>query len=229
MRTSILRQWIKRPPRGGVAVVIDVMRFSTTLCALLSAGRRTIRVAKDPRSLLRAPDLAYSDVFSELEFRSCGRRFDNSPHQVFQSRAVRRPAYVATTTGSRAVFAASRADRVLIGCFANFNSLIRRLKRARGPVRLLPAASPTPHPGAVEDELCARAVVEALRGDRHAGEKALARLRATPRAAQFLRARPLWGQKDLAYCLALDKLPVLPGIAFPSGGGAVARVRSEAR
>ena len=225
-RVSIVRDWSRRPPRGGVAVVIDVLRFSTTLCSLVRAGRRRIRVARDPQSLQQTPGIDYADVFSELDFAAKGRRFDNSPHQAIAARAPGRAAFVTTTTGSRAAFASRGARRVLIGCFANFEVLIRRLSRVRGAVRLVPAATAAACPGSVEDECCASAIVEALRGDPEAGGKALARLRQSPRVAQFLRARPRWGHEDLAYCLNLNRLPVLPELVFGPGREPVlARVR----
>src|SRR5512140_2575578 len=93
-KVSIVRDWPRRPPRGGVAVVIDVLRFSTTLCALVRSGRRKIRVARDPEALRQAAGLDFSDVFSELDFKSKGRRFDNSPHQAMAARAPARAAYV---------------------------------------------------------------------------------------------------------------------------------------
>lgn len=215
--TKISRDFLRRSPRSGTAVVIDVLRFSTTLCALLRAGRRRVRVAKDARALSSARDLDCADVFSALRFRGPGRRFDDSPHQASQSRG-NRPAYVAAPDGSEAVFAARRADAVLIGCFANFDAVLRTLSRARRRVLLLPSAS-------LEDGLCAAALKEALGGDAQAAEKALARLRQAPRMAQFLRTVPRHGDKDLALCLTLNSLPVVPEVVFNDPGSGLARVR----
>ncbi|MFA5140566.1 MAG: 2-phosphosulfolactate phosphatase [Elusimicrobiota bacterium] len=217
----ISRDFLRREPRSGVAVVIDVLRFSTTLCALLRAGRRRIRVARDPEGLASVRDLDCADVFSEAPFRGPGRRFDNSPHQASQSRG-NRPVYVTTATGSKAVFAARGADVVLIACFANFDAVLRLLSRTRRRVQLLPA-------GVLEDELCAGALREALAGDRLAAEKALARLRQGPRMAQFLRSTPRHGDKDLALCLTLNSLPVVPEAVFCPSDPAIARVRRAAR
>lgn len=222
---SILRRWDKRPPRGGTAVVIDVMRFSTTLCALLAAGRRSVRVARDPGALERVRGLSRADVFSELDFICAGRRRDNSPHQALRSAGRERPAYATTTTGARAAFCSRAAGRVLIGCFANFSALLRILGRSRGKLWLVPAASPTPHPGRVEDEACARALKAALRGQARAGRHAVAAVRASGRPAQFLRERPAWGRKDLPLCLKLDRWTHVPELRFSKSEPGLARVR----
>lgn len=221
----IARSWDKRPPRGGIAVVIDVMRFSTTLCALLAAGRRTVRVALGPDQLRGARGIERADVFSELRFACPGRRRDNSPHQALRSAARDTPAYSTTTTGARAAFQSRSARRVLIGCFANFSALLRVLRRSRGAVCLVPAASPTPHPGRVEDEACAAAFKAALSGARGAGPRAVAAVRASGRPAQFLRERPRWGKKDLPLCLGLDRWLHVPELRFSASSPGLARVR----
>jgi len=244
-RAVILRRWDRRPPCGGTAVVIDVLRFSTTVCALLAAGRRRVLVAPSPEALAGARDLARSDVFSELEFESPARRFDNSPALALAAEDARAVTYVTTTTGSRALSASRGAGRILVACFANFHAVLRRLKSARGPVWLLPAASPgialcakgerlrsegdSPlliAPGREEDELCAGAFREALAGDGRAPEIALAALRLTPRIGEFLRTRPKTGEEDLALALDLDRFDVVPEADFPKDPQApFARIR----
>ena len=207
-------------------MVIDVLRFSTTVCALLAAGRRRILVASGPEALARARDLARADVFSELEFECPARRFDNSPALALAAGDGKHPAYVTTATGSRALEACRGAGRILVGCFANFHAVLRRLEAARGRVWLLPAASPGFYPGREEDELCAGAFREALAGDGEAPRRALAALRMTPRLGEFLRMRPKTGDEDLALAMALDRFGVVPEAVFPGVPKALfARIR----
>lgn len=214
---SIHPRWSRYPPSGGVAVVIDVLRFSTTVCALLHSGRRSVYVAENHKTLQGAGDLPVSDVFSELDFSSEGRRFDNSPYQALTEGASRRNAYVTTTTGAKALWACGAADRVLVGCFANFDAVLGRLKRAKGPVWLVPAAV---SPGsAQEDEICAQAFQKAIAGSRTAAQEGLAHIRNSSRIAEFLRFRPSWGDKDLGLCLGLNRLPLVPEALFPIDGG----------
>lgn len=224
-RVAILRRWDLDPPSGGLAVVIDVVRFSTTLCALLRAGRRRVFAAETPAALRSAPDLARSDVFSELKFDSPGRRRDNSPAQALES-GRGRTAYALTTTGSPALWACRGARRVLAGCFADFDALLGLLRGWRGRIRLVPAAGTGLGPGLLEDELCAEALRAALLGRGGAAEEALTRIRASGRVEEFLRARPRSGQ-DLEHCLGLNGLPAVPEAFFPEGRGGprLARIR----
>ncbi|MFA6029470.1 MAG: 2-phosphosulfolactate phosphatase [Elusimicrobiota bacterium] len=210
----IVRDWDRRPPRGGTAVVIDVLRFSTTVCALLAARRRRVVVARTPAALRRLPGLSGCDVYSELDFRSRGRRFDNSPHMAFSVRSPR-PAAVTTGTGARALFAARGADEVLIGGFANFSALLRRLRRAKGPIRLLPAAARwSGHRDAVEDLACAEALSRALGGSRGEAAKGVRRVVRAGRVEEHRRFRPFSADIDLDYCLRVDRLPLVPRARF---------------
>ena len=205
--------WRRARVRGGLAVVIDVIRFSTTVCALLSAGRRPVYVVETPRDLRRVPGLRRCDVYSELAFSSPGRHIDNSPLRALEGDG-RRPAAICTTSGSRAVFACAEAERVLIGSFANLSEIARRLRRWKGPVRLVCASGPEHNPFGVEDRACALALADAA-----AGRPGLARGRrleveASPRVPQFLAYRPGTGVPDLALSLAIDSLPVVPEVFF---------------
>src|SRR5208282_216612 len=154
-RTVLRRRWDLYPPHRGTAVVIDALRFSTTLCALVTAGRHDIRVTDTPETLLQTSGLKSADVFSELDFKFPGRRFDNSPELALRNGRSGRIAYVTTTTGSKALLACCGASRVLIGGFANFSAVLKRLRKVRGKIWFVPAAPPL-RPKAIEDELCAR-------------------------------------------------------------------------
>lgn len=214
-RIVIRSQWDLQPPRGGTAVVIDVLRFSTTLCALLTAGRKEIRATDTPETLLKFPGLESADVYSELDFKFPGRRFDNSPELALRYGKTDRIAYVTTTSGSRALMASRGASRVFIGCFANFDAVLERLRKVRGRIWLVPAAPPI-RPQCIEDELCANAFIQGLRGRKNAAADALSKLRRSARIPQFLGLRLRTGRKDLAYCLGVNGLPVVPEARFSS-------------
>lgn len=218
-RVVLQSRWDLRPPRGGTAVVIDVLRFSTTLCALLTAGRKDIRATDTPEALLQSAGLKSADLFSELDFEFSGRRFDNSPELALRHGRADRIAYVTTTSGSRALWASRGASRVFIGCFANFDAILRRLRKVRGRIWFVPAAPPI-RPSAIEDELCAKAFIQGLRGRKDAARQAISKLRQTSRIAEFFALRLRTGRKDLAYCLDIDGLPVIPeAVFFPHFGG----------
>ncbi len=204
-----IRDFRDDPPRSGTAVIIDVVRFSTTVCALLQRRRSTVLAADTPRDLAAIPGLHGHDVFSELDFTGHDRRFDNSPVKAL-ALAATRPAALCTTTGSRALLASMRASQVLIGCFANFHKIARTLKTATGDIHLIPAAWPTrSNPDASEDLECARAWKQLLETGKDTAGQRIGKIATSARVAQFLAFRPD-NISDLCYCLGLDNLPVLP-------------------
>ena len=99
---------------------------------------------------------------------------DDPVNKILHGSDASRPALIVTNSGSPAVMSLVRAQEILIGCFANFSALLRVLRRSRGAICLVPAASPTPHPGRVEDEACAAALKAALLGVSGAGPRAVA-------------------------------------------------------
>lgn len=220
---------------SGATLVIDVIRFSTTVCALARAGRRTIRIHGSADSLKR--DLAgfsEADVFSERDLgpdlpaigaRAGGvRRFDNSPFAALNPAGAARPALVFTVSGSRAAAACGRAARIYVGGFCNFAAATAALKREPLPLLLVPAAlwldTPRGQGQWIEDTACAAAFAEALAG-RGGPQEHLARVQASERPEQFRRFRPRDAGRDLGLCLGLDTLPVVPRITLTDGVGTV--------
>ncbi len=212
-RVKIVTGWEGAPFEGGLAVVIDVIRFSTTVCSLLRAGRSPVYVVEGPKSLRWVPALSSCDVYSELTFSSPGRRFDNSPWLASKLDGGR-PAAICTTTGSRAAFASGGADKVVIGGFANFGRVAKLLKEWDGNIWLVPAAGTDRNPLGIEDLACAKAFEDALEGRDFLAEHRLNEVRRSPRVAQFLDYRPETGEKDLALSLRLNSLPIVPELRF---------------
>ena len=214
---TVCRRWDLEPPKGGTAVVIDVLRFSTTICALLKAGRRIVRVCETPNGLEKAPEPNQSDAFSELDFRWPGRHLDNSPALALSEESSERPAYVTTTSGSRALWASRGVERVLVGGFANFNAVVGALGESPEPFWFVPAAPPV-RPNAIEDELCAEAFRAALSGRDRAAEQAILRLQESPRLGEFYSLGIPTDREDAAFALKVDSIPMLPEADFPPKG-----------
>ncbi len=237
MRLVQIAQSIEETPVWRAsALVIDVIRFSGTVCALARAGRRIVRIYETPqalsRGIVRFPE---ADIFSELDLGpalptlgtppgEALARFDNSPHAALDpSRAVR-PALVVTGSGARAIAACAKASRILIGGFCNFTEALSCLRKLDDDLLIVPAALahvPVPVGGQrIEDEACSEAFREALAG-RAQPEKYLASLWVSERPAQFRSYRPADQDRDLSLCLSLDLLPVVPRIHLEDGVGIV--------
>ncbi|NLO91968.1 MAG: 2-phosphosulfolactate phosphatase [Elusimicrobia bacterium] len=202
----------------GTAVVVDVLRSSTTLCALLASGKKKIRVFGDKKAALAAKTRR-DEFFSELDYPPSFRRFDNSPWQALNQSDRKRPAIVVTGAGTKAQLSLKKASRVLAACFANFPVAVEYIRGLEGKVLVVPAALFNEYH--VEDYLCAEAIVKAAKGEKNAARRAIKRFMATKRPAEFLNIRKKNGKNDMALALDLGSLAVLPEITLEDDHGVV--------
>ncbi len=155
--------------RGHVAVVLDVLRWSTVVATALRNGADGIECARTPEEALALARRLGRDralVAGEREARPPdGFDLGNSPGLFSPDRVAGRLIVMTTTNGTNALAQTEGASVRLVGCFANFASIAERLRseRAAGRPVLLVAAGqdgvPTP-----EDTACAGALAEALGG-----------------------------------------------------------------
>ena len=151
---------------GSVAVVIDVLRASTTIIHALAAGCGVVWPVAD----LEAVQPLASKLWSEGQpvvtggERAClptpGFDLGNSPSDYTQETCRGKQVVLSTTNGTRALLHAAAADRVLVAGFVNFSAVCEQLARDERPVHLICAGTG----GAVtlEDTLLAGAFVDAL-------------------------------------------------------------------
>lgn len=126
---------------GGLAVVIDVLRASTTICAALAAGAREV-----------APCLEVAEA-SGLAQRmgpgACvsggergGRPVDgltlgNSPSEYTPEAVGGKTVALSTTNGTRVMLWARHAERVFVGAIGNVSALCRVLRADGRDVHLI--------------------------------------------------------------------------------------------
>lgn len=116
---------------GGTAVVIDVLRASTTIVYALEAGAAQVipcLEVEDARAA--AADLAPGEVVLGGERGGVaidGFDLANSPTDYTPDRVAGRTVVFTTTNGTRAVLQSRLADRVLIGAFANAGAVAAEL------------------------------------------------------------------------------------------------------
>jgi 2-phosphosulfolactate phosphatase len=126
---------------GGLAVVIDVLRASTTICAALAAGAREV-----------APCLEISEATALAERMGptacvaggerAGRRVEgltlgNSPSEYTPATVAGKTVALSTTNGTRVVLWARHAERVFVGAIANVSALCRVLRADGRDVHLI--------------------------------------------------------------------------------------------
>jgi 2-phosphosulfolactate phosphatase len=147
---------------GSVAVVIDVLRATTTIVYALSAGCSAVRPCAEIEEAK-----ALAATFPKRRALLAGERhgkqingFDlgNSPREFTAKKCKDKTVILTTTNGTRAIAQALAADRLLIGAFVNFSAICEQLGHDARPVHIV--CSGYDGAPAMEDTLLAGAFVE---------------------------------------------------------------------
>ncbi len=190
----------------GSAVVVDIFRFSTTLCALLASGRKRVYVYSNPELALMKSKIDGFDLFSEIELDT-PRRFDNSPFLALEGKNLKDEALIVTRAGSPTVMSLRRAGKILIGCFANMPFLVDYLKDEKDSILIVPACIfyNREH---VEDFIGCETIYNALNG-KDTFNAALLEIHKSGRIMDFLSTRP-GGKRDLEIILQKGTMKTVP-------------------
>lgn len=227
---------------GGIAVVIDVLRASTTMITALAHGAKSVVPVADVEEARRLATEGGPTILLGGErggVRIAGFDLGNSPLEYSAARVAGRTIVITTTNGTAALVAARGAREILIAAIVNraaAAAAIRRLASEGDAVHLVCAGTE----GAVsaEDVLAAGAILDAARADRAgddldpAARAALASFRRVaaggdvPAAlvAEFLRSPgganlvALGMEDDLPVAAAIDSLAVVPRFDPATGG-----------
>lgn len=203
---------------AGRALVIDLFRFSNTICALLESGRRDVRVYGLPALAVAASrGVKNADLFSEIDLGV--EQYDNSPWTALHGSDPSRPALSVTNSGAPAVTALLSASEILVACFANFPALTAYCRANPAPTLIVPACLfyNTAH---VEDMICARALERELRGE-DASEEALLEIHSSGRVLDFLAGGRPTGQRDMEIALKKGLFSSVPRVRLAGGYGRV--------
>ena len=151
---------------GRTAVVIDVIRATSTMVEALANGARAIYPTVSTEDAIRlANSLGREDTLL------CGERkglkvegFDlgNSPLEYGREQVVGKRLVMSTTNGTRAFAAAQGADRVLAASFNNLGAVVRAL--GRGDEDLIMICAGREGHFSLDDALCAGVIVLELLG-----------------------------------------------------------------
>lgn len=150
-------------------IVFDVLRATTTITAALHAGVRQIRVFATVESARQARNAGESDelLCGEVDcLPPDGFDLGNSPGALCAQRHQGQTLLMATTNGTRAIYAARDAAIVFCGALVNASAVALSAARSGLDVTLLCAG--TNGQIAAEDLIGAGAVVAALQQMRNA-------------------------------------------------------------
>jgi 2-phosphosulfolactate phosphatase len=150
--------------RGGVAVVVDVLRATTTMVYALAAGCACVRPCLEVEEARRvAGELPAGRVLLGGERDGSplpGFDLGNSPREYTSCVCRCMTVVLTTTNGTRALLHAAAADRVLLGAFVNYSAVCEQLRQDARPVHIVCAGNG--NAVALEDTLLAGAIVEYL-------------------------------------------------------------------
>ena len=147
---------------GGTAVVIDILRASTTICHALAAGASrvipclSIEDAQQQKTNDDSIMLGGERGGTKIE----GFDLDNSPLAYTREIVADKTIAFTTTNGTKALHRCSHATEILIGAFSNLTALVNHLERESNPIHLVCAGTNGEVTG--EDVLFAGAVVSEL-------------------------------------------------------------------
>jgi len=151
---------------GALAVVVDVLRATTTMVHALAAGIKAVRPCGDVAEARALADgmRAGRVLLGGERGGECLPGFDlgNSPREYTPEVCRGNQLVMTTTNGTRALLRAADAARVLLASFVNFSAVCEQLHRDARPTHIICAG--TEGEVALEDTLLAGALVDFLCG-----------------------------------------------------------------
>lgn len=209
---------------GATALVIDVLRASTSIITALANGCAAIVPVADPGEALRRAAATPGALAAGERRGEPPEGFDlgNSPLEFTADRVEGRTVFFTTSNGTAALLAVRAAAEVAVAAFVNA-SAAAAWAVATGR-RLVIACAGDVGRRSLEDEICAGLLVERIRAaqpDAALGpeaEEVAGRARGYDRDLARLVADSPWAQRlsnrgrgaDLATCLTLDTFRLVP-------------------
>lgn len=210
---------------GGIAVIVDQLRASTTICAALHSGATRVIPVLEPDEAQRIRAAAPSGTVLTGGERHgvliSGFDLDNSPRAYTPERVRGKAIAFTTTNGTRAVLHAENASSILIGCLANLTALTRSLAADSRLIHILCAG--TNGQVAPEDVLVGGAIAAAVTHSTpdvatrlamsqwQAASGSPSNILAAIQSAQGGRNLIEIGMhEDVDYCAKMDILPIVP-------------------
>jgi 2-phosphosulfolactate phosphatase len=207
-----------------LAVVVDVMRATSTIAQALASGYRRVLCCHDVEQAFALREELPERVVLGGErnaVRIAGFDLGASPRDYLEPRAE--SAVMTTTNGTRAVVrAAERSERVVLGSLLNLDALAAAVRDAADDVTVVCAG----YEGrfAIDDAYCAGRIVDLLGGDRtDAAVAAVALAHAFPTAWEGVTARtygPPGLDDDLRWCTQENTLDIVPRFSRMLGSAA---------
>jgi 2-phosphosulfolactate phosphatase len=213
----------EEPTSAPLAIVVDVMRATSTIAQALAAGYpRVLAAAGIDEALRLREELGEGILGGERQaVKIEGFDVGASPLEFLQPRDE--PVIFSTTNGTRAILAAAaRGDQVLLGSLLNLGAVARAAAESGEDVVVVCAGFQGRF--AIDDAYCAGRIVQLLDGERGDAAKASELIAAAyPEAIDGINARtygPPGMERDIAWVSRVDALDVVPRMSRMVGNAA---------
>lgn len=227
MQIDVAFRWADIVPedaKGRVAVVIDVLRATSMIAALLDRGAKEVWPVKEVEEAKRlAAELGGALLAGERGgLAPAGFDMGNSPREVDPARVQGASVVLTTTNGTSAIQQAAAADALVTAAFVNTGAVVKCLLDS-GVERLLIVCAGTRGAFSLDDALCAGGIVSRLCAAASADlsdsaaaarllyesqkDKLLAALRSC-RHGRVLESLGLGG--DIEWAVRIDSIDVVP-------------------
>lgn len=144
------------------AVIIDVLRATTSICYALSEGALSMIPVSNPVDCLMYRNEGYLCAGERNGIKLDGFDMGNSPEEFQSATVAGKKIAITTTNGTHAILESKEADRIYIGSFSNLKALAKRLTAEGNDVTLVCAG--WKNRVNLEDTLFAGALASALEG-----------------------------------------------------------------
>ena len=207
------------------AVVIDVLRATTTIATALGAGAEAVQAFRDLDTLISVSDKWLPEKRLRAGERGGakveGYDLGNSPLDCTPDLMTGKRLFISTTNGTRSLDRVADATIVMTGAMINRQAVVKYLLDKQ-PETVWLLGSGWEGGYSLEDTACAGAIAQALFGNVELGnDEVIAAIALYSKWQDQLlelfhhcshgqRLLRLNGYEDLKYCAALDTLDILP-------------------
>ena len=123
--------------KGGTVVLIDILRFTSTLTTALANGALWAEAYPDADKALSLKDEGYIAIGEHNGFIIEGFDYNNSPVSMTRENIGGRKLAFVTTNGTYTRSLIDTYDAIYAGCFLNGNALVQRLLEEHNDVQIV--------------------------------------------------------------------------------------------
>lgn len=188
-----------------IVAVVDFFRFSTTVNALLSRKKNILIYSEEEKALRFWEKNRDYDIFSEKDLKI--KKFDNSPY-LAMTKETKDNLIVLTNSGSKAVMASAKAEKIIITSLCNISAFKKYLIKSNKDVMIVPACIffDQKH---VEDFFASLFIKDYIITGLGNGDDLMKKIDEAGRIKELKKLRKT-ADKDIEIIFSIDKFKTLP-------------------